>query len=211
LIVPLQIYGIAASRALRPLWTAHELGLTYEHIAVPYQGGAARTPEMLAINPNGHVPVVRDGDVVVWESMAECLYLAQAHGAPDSIAPQNAAEWAAAYKWSFWAVTECEKDALTVLMHNTVMPEPERKPELALQATARLRVPMRVLDAQLASSAYLGGGRFTVADVCVASVLMWTRSGKFDFAEFPNVARWLEACLSRPKYLEVRALSKQGR
>jgi glutathione S-transferase len=209
----LQIYGIAASRALRPLWVAHEMGLVYEHMAVHYVGGATRTPEILAINPNGHIPIVKDGDVVVWESMAQCLWLAQVHGAgkPDSIAPQSANEWAAAYKWSFWTVTECEKDALTVLMHRLAMPEPERKPELATQAESRLRVPMRVLDGAVASMPYLAGDRFTVADVCAASVLFWARSGKFDFTDFPNAKRWLDACLSRPAFLEVRALSKQGR
>ena len=70
----LTIYGIAASRAVRPLWVAHELGLAFEHIHTPYQGGATRTPEFLARNPNGRIPVVvdaqTDGDIVVWESMA---------------------------------------------------------------------------------------------------------------------------------------------
>jgi glutathione S-transferase len=73
----LTIYGIAASRAVRPLWAATELGLAFRHETVPYQGGATRQPEFLALNPNGHIPVVVDqrsadqgGEVVVWESMA---------------------------------------------------------------------------------------------------------------------------------------------
>lgn len=69
----LKIYGIAASRASRPLWVAHELGLAYEHIPLPYQGGATRTAEFLALNPNGHIPVVDDNGVLVWESMACAL------------------------------------------------------------------------------------------------------------------------------------------
>jgi glutathione S-transferase len=50
----LTIYGIAASRASRPLWAATELGLTFKHVATPYAGGATRTPEFLAIHGNGH-------------------------------------------------------------------------------------------------------------------------------------------------------------
>lgn len=83
----LTIYGIAASRAVRPLWVAHELGLCFEHVPTPYQGGATRLPDFLALNPNGHIPVVVDhrpeGDVVVWESMACALYLARHHGPAD--------------------------------------------------------------------------------------------------------------------------------
>ena len=73
----LKIYGTAASRAARPLWVAQELGLVYEHIPVPYLGGATKTPEFLAINPNGRIPVVDDDGVQVWESMACALYLAE--------------------------------------------------------------------------------------------------------------------------------------
>ena len=56
----LKIYGIGASRAVRPIWTAIELGVPFEHIPTPFQGGATRTPEFLAINPNGHIPVLVD-------------------------------------------------------------------------------------------------------------------------------------------------------
>ncbi|MDY0106651.1 MAG: glutathione S-transferase N-terminal domain-containing protein, partial [Giesbergeria sp.] len=133
----LTIYGIAASRAVRPLWAATELGLDFEHVATPYQGGATRTPEFQALNPNGHIPVLVDhrpeGDVVLWESMACTLYVARHHGKGDGsdLAPATPREDAEALRWSFWAVTEVEKDALTVLMHRVAMPAGERKPELA--------------------------------------------------------------------------------
>ena len=76
----LKIYGISASRAARPLWVALELGVPFEHIAMTYKAGATRTPEFLALNPNGHNPVVVDerpeGTVTVRESMACALYMA---------------------------------------------------------------------------------------------------------------------------------------
>lgn len=122
----LSIHGIAASRALRPLWAATELGLNFKHVPTPYQGGATRTPEFLALNPNGHIPVVVDarpeGEVVVWESMACALYIARHHGAADgvSIAPATPREDAEALRWSFWVMSECEADALSWLMHRVV-------------------------------------------------------------------------------------------
>ena len=170
----LTIYGIAASRAVRPLWVAHELGLRFDHVATPYQGGATRTPDFLALNPNGHIPVVVDhrpeGDVVVWESMACALYLARHHGPADgaSITPATPREDAEALRWSFWTVNAVEKDALTVLMHRLAMPVDQRKPDLAEAAERRLAVPLRVLEVHLAAQqargqAHLAADRFDVA------------------------------------------------
>lgn len=209
----LKIYGIAASRASRPLWVAHELGLAYEHMPTHYAEGATRTPEFLRLNPNGHIPVVDDDGVIVWESMACALYLARRFKAADgsSLDGQTPAEHAEVLRWSFWAVTECEKDALTVLMHRVAMPADRRKPELAQEAAARLKVPLKVLEQHLAGGrAFLAGQRFTVADICVASVLGWAQPMPELFQDKPNAAQWLKACLARPAQQAVRALARKG-
>lgn len=213
----LKIYGIGASRAARPLWTALELGVQFEHMATPYAGGATRTPEFLAINPNGHIPALIDerpeGVVTVWESMACALYIARVHGKADgeSITPANAREEAEALRWSFWTVTELEKDALTVLMHRLAMPEDQRKPELADQAESRLKVPLAVLEKHLQAQhaqgeAYLAAKRFTVADVCVASVASWIRPATALLAKHPAVSSWLQACVDRAAQKQARAM-----
>ena len=195
----LKIYGAAASRAARPLWVAHELGLKYEHVPTPFVGGATRTPEFLQLNPNGHIPVVDDGGIIVWESMACALYLAQRYTAADgtSLAAATPAEQAEVLRWTFWAVTECEKDALTVLMHTVFMPEAQRKPELARESGARIQVPLRVLEQHLSGRTYLAGDRFTVADICVASVLGWLQPVPALLADHPQVDAWLKRCLLR--------------
>ena len=213
----LKIYGIGTSRAARPLWTALELGVPFEHMATPYQGGATRTSEFLAINPNGHIPVVVDeraeGAVTVWESMACALYIARVHGQADghSVTPATPREEAEALRWSFWTVTELEKDALTVLMHRMAMPAEQRKPELADQAESRLKVPLAVLEQHLQAQqakgeSFLAAKRFTVADVCVASVVSWIRPATALLASYPSVSSWLHACLERPAQKQARAL-----
>lgn len=213
----LTIHGIAASRAIRPLWAATELGLAFTHVPTPYAGGATRTPEFLALNPNGHIPVVVDarpeGEVVVWESMACALYVARHHGVADghSITPANPAEDADALRWSFWAVTECEADALTVLMHRMAMPADRRKPELAEAAEKRLAVPLRVLEQHLAAQksrgqTHLAAERFTIADLCVASVLNWARPAKALMEAHPLVHDWIVRCMARPAQHAAKAL-----
>jgi glutathione S-transferase len=215
----LTIHGIPASRAVRPLWAATELGLDFTHLPTPYQGGATRMPEFLALNPNGHIPVVvdarADGDVVVWESMACALYIARHHGQPDgqSITPASAREDADALRWSFWAVTECEADALTVLMHRFAMPAERRKPELAEAAERRLAVPLRVLEQHLmhqreAGQAHLAADRFTVADLCVTSVLNWARPARELMAAHPLTHDWIVRCIERPAHTATKALGK---
>lgn len=208
----LKIYGIAASRASRPLWVAHELALAYEHVPVNYQNGGTHTPEFLALNPNGHIPVVEDDGVVVWESMACALYLAEHYKGPDglSLAAHNKAESAEILRWTFWAVTECEKDALTILMHSLVMPADRRKPELAAEAVRRMAAPLRVIEQHLVGRAYLAGERFTVADIAVASVLAWLRPAPELLAACPATDQWLSRCLARPAQLQVRALARKG-
>lgn len=207
----LKIYGIAASRASRPLWVAQELGLAYEHVPLPYQDGATRTPEFLALNPNGHIPVVDDNGVLVWESMACALYLAerfQGVGA-EPLAALNHAEQAEILRWSFWAVTECEKDALTFLMHRVAMPEERRKPELAVLAAQRLLPALRVLEQHLQDRDHIAGERFTVADICVASVLAWVQRAEA-MPQYPRLAGWLERCLARPAQIQVRAMARRS-
>ncbi len=204
----LKIYGIAASRALRPLWVAEEMGLNYEHIAQRYQEGATHASEFLALNPNGHIPVIDDDGIIVWESMACALYLARRFGAEhsDSIAPHSQREEAECLRWTFWTVTELEKDALTVLMHRLAMPAAQRKPELADAAQRRLAAPLRVLEQHLQKQSWIAGERVTVADVCVASVANWVRPAKALLASLPRTQAWLEACLERPAYLRAKSL-----
>ncbi|PUE55255.1 glutathione S-transferase family protein [Limnohabitans parvus] len=213
----LKIYGIGASRAVRPLWAALELGVPFELVATPYQGGATRTPEFLAINPNGHIPAVVDarpeGDVTVWESMACALYIARVHGQANgqTITPATPREEAEALRWSFWTVTELEADALTVLMHRLAMPEDQRKLELADKAESRLKVPLAVLEKHLQAQhakgeAYLAANRFTVADVCVASVASWIRPAAALLAQYPAVSVWLHACVERPAQKQARGM-----
>ena len=208
----LKIYGTAASRAARPLWVAQELGLAYEHIALSFLGGATRTPEFLKVNPNGRIPVVDDDGVLVWESMACTMYLAERFPGADgeSLAARNNTERAEILRWTFWVVTECEKDALLFLMHAMVMPAERRKPKLAEEALRHLSNPLRILNQHLQDRPYLAGERFTVADICVASVIAWVEGAGESMAQCPQLRDWLQRCLARPAFQQVRLMAKSA-
>lgn len=204
----LKLHGIAASRAARGLWLLKEMGVPFEHVSQTYKGGATHTPEFLKLNPNGHVPVLEDDGIVVWESMAINLYLARKIGGP--LAPASLSEEAEVLRWTFWAVTECEKDALTVLMHRVGMPAEQRDESLAARAEKALVKPWGVLEGQLAGRSYIAANRFTVADVNVASVLGWAQVSTALMQAHPRVAEWLKGCMARPAQQEVRQMARAG-
>ena len=211
------IYGIASSRASRPLWVMEELQEPYRHVQTDYRTGDPRKPEFLAINPNGHIPAIDDDGIIVWESMACALYLARKFTATNrgQLGAVTAQEEAEILRWTFWTVTEVEKDALSVLMHRIAMPPEKRDESLALNAEKRLVVPLRVLEAHLEKraankQAFIAAARFTVADINVAAVINWARPAKTLMAQFPAVSSWLTTCLARPAYQRVKAMASSN-
>jgi glutathione S-transferase len=205
----LKIYGIARSRAFRTLWMAQELGLAYEHVPVDLADGGTRKPEFLAINPNGHIPVIDDDGFRLWESMAINLYLAKKHsGGPDGLYPQRLEDEARAWQWSFWGMTEIERPILTALFNRALYPEDKRDARAADEAERALAAPLKVLDGALMPTPYLLGDRFTVADLNVAGILSWARPAQIDLSATPKIADWLRICFDRPAARAARALQR---
>src|SRR6202162_6121717 len=121
----LRIYGIARTRAYRALWVAMELGIDYEHLPIETGEAGARTPEFLAINPNGRLPVIVDGDFVLFESLAITLYLAKKH-ANGRLYPGTLEGEAKAWQWSLWAVNEVDRGVNIWSLHAVRLPPAER-------------------------------------------------------------------------------------
>lgn len=205
----LKIYGVYRSRATRNIWLAGELGIPFEHVPViqayrlsdPAAPGAplnTRSPQFLAVNPNGHVPSIDDDGFVLHESLAINLYLARKHGGP--LAPASVAEEGLMAMWSLWAVTEVEGPALQVMQNRVGRPPAERDAKVASAAVETLRAPFRVLDQELAGREYLVGNRFTVADINVAECVRYAQAAPELFETAPRVKAWLAACQSRPVF-----------
>jgi len=200
----LKLYGISASRALRPLWLLEELGLAFEHVPLDYRDRAVKAPEYLEMNPNGRVPTLVDGELVLFESMAINLYLASRYGREAGLWPATVEGEGLAYQWSFWVMTEVESHLLAVLMHRRMLPEPERDPGKLARSEGALRPAFDVLDGVLAKRPFLADAHFTVADLDVAAVLSWTRPARFDLGPWPALAEWLAGCLARPAFDRAR-------
>jgi glutathione S-transferase len=198
----LQLYGNPLSRAMRCLWMLEEIGEPYQLIEKSTRPDDLQTPEYLRLNPNARIPTLVDGEVVLWESMAINIYLAQKYQGPMQCRSPEVLGKAA--QWSFWAMLELEELLLDLLNHRAVLPELVRDPSHAERSELLLQKPLRVLGAALGERQYLAGGSFTLADLNVASILVWGKMARLDLSAHPNVARWLNVCLTRPAYRRVR-------
>ena len=99
------LYGMSGSRALRSIWAMEEVGIEYEHVPTSFRG-ASKSEEYLAINPNGRVPTLVDGDLVLFESMAINLYLARTYGG--DLYPRGSDDQARTEQWGVWGISEIE-------------------------------------------------------------------------------------------------------
>ena len=199
----LRIYGIARTRAFRALWVAKEVGVDYEHLPIEIGHAGARAPEFLAINPNGRLPVIVDGDFVLFESLAITLYLAKKHS-PGKLYPGTLEGEAKAWQWTMWALTEVDRGVNIWSLHAVRLPPAERDAAKRDEALKVIAKPFQVLDAAVSKQDYLVGSEFTVADLNVAAVI--SRAIEMDLSAMPHLKAWLTRCLDRPAAREALAL-----
>lgn len=211
-----RLYGMRRSRASRNLWLAGEIGIVLDLVPVwqsyrlrdPQAPGAplnTASPEFLAINPAGAVPVLDEDGFILTESQAINLHLARRD--PGGIGPADAREDALMQAWALYGATALEEAALAVqLVHDRGrQDEADGKAEVAA-AVARLARPLAMLDAHLAREGQIAGHRFTVADINMAEIIRYATAAPGVLAPFPAVAGWLAACQSRPAFGDMWAL-----
>ena len=179
-----------------------EMGKPYQLIEKSTRPDDLQNAEYLRLNPNARIPTLVDGDLVLWESMAINLYLAQRYEGPMHCAGPEVLGLAA--QWSFWAMLETEALLLDLLEHRAMLPEFARDASYAERDELLLKKPLGVLNGALAGRDYLVGNSFTVADLNVASILVWGKMARLNLSNHLEVRRWFDACLTRPAYGRVR-------
>jgi glutathione S-transferase len=198
----LRLYGSAKSRAVRVLWMAGELGLTYDHKDWLPRAPETQTPEFRALNPNGRVPTIDDDGFILSESMAINCYLAKKHKSP--LFPPDPKNEALALQWSLWETDRLDRQIVNYCRHTKDLPEAERKPDVAKAAWTEVVAAFDVLEAALAKSSWLAGPAFSVGDLNVAAALF--RALSLDLAKWPHVQAWLHRCWERPAAKRARAM-----
>jgi glutathione S-transferase len=186
----------------------HELGLDVEIKPVDVRpsgmGGENDSAAFRELNPNAKVPVLKDGDLVLWESSAIMWYLADAQtgGRETPLYPRDPARRAEIAKWHLWQAAHLSPAADGLMYEAFVRPmtgAPADENALAAHTKSFHRFAT-VLDAALARSPYLAGNDFTTADIAVASALMWARPVKMPIDGYANVVAWLARVQARPSW-----------
>ena len=199
------LHGAAASRASRSLLALEELALPYKQVPLNPWSNADDAEPLARINPNARVPVLDDDGLILWESMAINLYLADRYGGAP-FWPQHPHDRALVYQWSLWGQTEIDVRA----RHEARF---SGDAALKRRAEAERLAALEILDRALAGRPYLLGDVFTLADLNLAATLSepWENclvDGEVDPADHGQsaLADWLARCTSRASWERVRSL-----
>jgi glutathione S-transferase len=197
----LKILGKAASINVRKvLWTCDELGLPYarEDWGIGFQSTAQAS--FTALNPNAQVPVLVDGDFVLWESNAICRYLAARYDGA-AVLPDDAQRRARVEQWMDWQATEFNnawRYAFMALVRKS--PAHQDSTQIA-SSVATWNRHAGILDQHLADGgAFIAGDTFTLADIAIGLSLARWQAAPIERPVFPAVDAYLARLALRPGY-----------
>ena len=178
------------------MWAIGELKLPHERIDIAGAFGKNREAPYLALNPNGLVPTLEDGDLVLWESNTIVRYLARAHGR-GSLEPADPKARARAGQWMDWQLS-----VLGPAIHETfwglVRTAPEKRNLAAIETSkTRTTAAITILDAQLARTAYVAGDEFSMGDIPVGIFGYRFHALVKERPPLPHFERWFAAISAR--------------
>lgn len=179
---------------------ARHLGIQLEHKVVDVLKGESRTPEFRAINPNGKVPVLVDGDVTLWESAAIQCYLASK--TDNALWPKTNLRYQV-MKWQAWELAHFGAAARSLTFQRVLKQALGLgKPDLTRceEDEANFKTYAAVLDGALAGTRFLVNDQLTLADFAVAAPLSYAAQARLPLAGFENLKRWLNALDELPAW-----------
>ena len=196
----LELWGRgSAFNVQKVLWLLDELGLPFRHTEAGGAAGGLDTPAFRALNPHGRVPVLRDGDAVVWESHSILRYLAASYGV-GALWAQSPAERSLAERWMDWAQTSLQPEFMA-LFWGWYRTPPAQRDEAAIGAAAeRCAACFELLEEQLRTRPYLAGAQFTLADIPVGTALYRYFEMGRPTPPLPAVHAWYARLMARPAY-----------
>lgn len=192
----IKLYGRPPTRALRVIWLLHELGLEYEMVPVDLVQGENQRQDFLTLNPAAKIPVLVDGSLVITESAAIQLYLADKYPQAGFI-PETVEDRARMYRWIFFLVTEIEQPLWRIARHTFIYPEDKQLPQDVELATQECVEMVAVLERYMADREFVVGDHLSVADFNAAYTLDWvSEAGLLDDA--PRLGAYRKSMYARP-------------
>ncbi len=182
-------------------FVARHLDAPVDFVRVDLGKGEHKAPAFRALNPNGKVPLLVDGDLALWESDAIILHLALGMGS--DLWPADPRGQVEVQRWLSWAAHEFNPQAGTLYFEHVIRPmfgmgEVDGEAEAA--ALARTRRELQVLDAHLAERKFILGPNLSLADVSVAITFPYADKANIPLGDYPAVARWNDRLRALPHW-----------
>jgi glutathione S-transferase len=174
-----------------------------EFVRVDLARGEHKAPDYLAINPNGKIPALQDGDLNIWESSAIMCHLARK--AKSDLWPVDPAKQIEVLKWLSWNSEHFTRHAGTLYFNYVIKPKfglGEIDSKAVDEATGFLRPFVDVLDRELDGRTFLLGDHLTVADFAVSATLPYAETIRLPLDGFSNIARWKSQLEEIPAWRE---------
>lgn len=207
----LQLHYYPSTAAMIPHIVLEELGLPYERVLVDRTQGKHKAPDYLRLNPNGLIPVLTDGDLVLYETAAIVLHLCDTHAAAGLAPAVGGRERAHFYKWLMWLTNTLQATLITYFYPERWMNEGNAAGVAELKAHAQAKVGSLLgqLEAQLAASGgpWFLGGQYSALDPYVFTLCRWTRNFPAGerARERDRLGPYLQRMLERPAVQRVIA------
>ncbi len=186
-----------SGNAYKAALTLQLAGLEWEPVFVDFFNGEHRSPEFLALNSMGEVPVMVDGDLVLSQSGVIQDFVSTR---ASKLGGRSANERRDIMRWILWDNHKLSGQAGTTRFLMNFVPEEKRPTEVIAFLQGRLRAAYKVLERELSEKDWLVGDRITTADIACCGYLFYPEPFGFDRADWPNIDAWLTRISEQPNW-----------
>ncbi len=202
----LKIWGRnTSSNVQKVLWCCGELAIPFERVDIGGPFGGNQDAEYLAINPNGLVPTIRDGDLILWESNTICRYLASTHNG-ERLYPPAPAERAHVERWMDWQLSTIGPP-MGALLYGLIRSKPEQRDHAAIEAARRKAVTAwTIIEDALDGSPFLAGPELTLAEIALGTLVYRWHAFPVERPPLRRLKSWYDRMRERPAfktYIEI--------
>jgi glutathione S-transferase len=203
------LYYYPGNASMAPHMVLEEIGAPYELRLVDRDKGAHKASDYLRLNPNGLIPAFVDGDMVLFESAAICLHLADRHPEAQLVPAVGTDARAHLYKWLVHLTNTVQAELITYFYGDRLVDDAAGAAQVKAHAEARVAAMFDRIEAALAQNGpHLLGDTFSVADLYLLMLARWTRNMQRPARTLPAVRALLDRTLARPAVARVFAKEK---
>ncbi|HVJ40731.1 MAG TPA: glutathione S-transferase family protein [Dongiaceae bacterium] len=197
----LRILGRATSgNVQKVIWLLEELGIAYQREDYGRQFNNTQDAAYLNLNPNGKVPTLVDGDVVIWESNTILRYLGNKAGKTEFY-PADPVDRSKVERWMDWQLGSLNNPYLGIFKE-AKKPAAERAASWATDSK-ELVAQLEILEKALTTQPWLGGKSISLAEFCLGPIVRRCLDFPLDLPALPKLGDWRDRLLSRPAFVKV--------